>query len=393
MARDSWKTEEHHALQVMVTDFVRAEINPHVDEWEAARAFPAHTLFKQMAALDLLGVTLPVEYGGLGLDYSYGAALAEALGEISAAGVLMGIGVQTDMVTPALALHGSDRLRQEFLAPIIAGEMVCCIGVSEPDAGSDVAAIATTARVDGGDYVINGGKMWTTNGTQADWMCLLANTSDPGAAGPFRNKSLILLPLDAAGVNMSRKLDKLGLHSSDTAQFFFDDVRVPRRFLVGEEGMGFSYQMQQFEQERLWLALSNLRGMQRAIDETVVYARERIVFGKPVLDNQVVHYRLAELQTEIELFRALTYECVERHIAGEDGRVLTSMLKLKLGRLGRELADSCLQFFGGMGYVAETPISRYFRDIRMQSIAGGADEVMLRVIAKGMGTLPSRGSR
>jgi citronellyl-CoA dehydrogenase len=242
---------EHRALQDSLKKFINEQINPHVDEWEKAGIFPAREVFQGLGKLGLLGVTKPVENGGLGLDYSYSIAVAEALGHIHCGGVPMAIGVQTDMATPALARFGSTELKAEFLTPSISGDKVACLGVSEVGAGSDVASIKTTARKDGDDYVINGGKMWTTNGTQADWMCLLANTSD---AAPHKNKTLICLPMDTKGIEIARKLDKAGMRSSDTAQIYFDNVRVPQRYRIGEEGMGFSYQMMQFQEERLWAA-------------------------------------------------------------------------------------------------------------------------------------------
>jgi len=262
--------------------------------------------------------------------------------------------------------------------------MVACIGVSEPGAGSDVAAIRTTARKDGDDYVINGGKLWITNGAQADWMCCLATTSD---GSPHRNKSLIVVPMRTPGVTVERKIRKLGMHSSDTAQIFFDDVRVPQRFRIGDEGMGFTYQMQQFQEERLWGAANALGGLDLAIADTIEYTRNRKIFGRSVLDNQVVHYTLAELQTGVEALRSLVYRATELFIAGKDVTQLASMAKLKAGRLSREVADKCLQYWGGMGYTWENPVARLFRDGRLASIGGGADEVMLSIISKMAGTL------
>jgi citronellyl-CoA dehydrogenase len=379
-------TQEHDALRDTVRRFIDAEVNPYVDEWEEAEIFPAHELFKKMGDLGLLGVAKPAEFGGMGLDYSYATVMAEALGHIRCGAVPMAIGVQTDMATPALAKHGSDEVRREFLGPSIAGDFVACLGVSEVGAGSDVASIKTTARKDGGDYVINGGKMWTTNGTQADWMCLLANTGD----GPVhRNKTLICMPMDSKGVS-TRKLKKIGMNASDTAQCFFDEVRVPQRWRIGEEGMGFTYQMQQFQEERLWGAVSGIVGMEEVIAETIEYTRERKAFGQSILDNQVVHFRLAELATEVELLRSLIYRAVEGYVNGEDMTRLASMAKLKAGRLLREVNDACLQFWGGMGFTWENRVSRAYRDGRLASIGGGADEVMLSIICKHMGTLPTR---
>jgi citronellyl-CoA dehydrogenase len=380
-------SDQHKALGESVARFIQFEINPYIDEWEDAGIFPAHELFKKMGDQGFLGVTKPEQYGGMALDWSYNLAFIEAMGEVASGGVAMGIGVQTDMATPALARFGSDELRETFLRPAIAGDQVACLGVSEPGAGSDVASIRTHARKDGDDYVINGGKMWTTNGTQADWMCLLANTND----GPVhKNKSLIMVPMNSPGISIARKLDKLGMRSSDTAQIYLEDVRVPQRYTVGEEGMGFTYQMKQFQEERLYGAARSLRTMERAIRQTIEYTRQRIAFGKPLLDNQVIHFRLAELQTEIEALRSLVYRAVELMVEGEEVTRLASMAKLKAGRLVRQVADSCLQYYGGMGFMNETPISRLYRDGRLTSIGGGSDEVMLTIISKFMGTLPSR---
>jgi citronellyl-CoA dehydrogenase len=378
-------TPEHEELKRTIERFVEQELNPHVDEWEEAGIFPAHEVFRKLGELGLLGLTKPEAYGGAGLDYSYSVLMAETLGNTRCGGVPMAIGVQTDMATPALARFGSDELRAEFLAPAIAGTAVACIGVSEPGAGSDVASIRTTARKDGDDYVINGGKLWITNGTQADWMCCLANTSD---GSPHRNKSLIIVPMRSKGVSVERKLRKIGMNSSDTAQIHFDDVRVPRRHLIGEEGHGFTYQMLQFQEERLWGAANALMGLDHAVRDTIEYTRSRQIFGRPVLDNQVVHFTLAELQTEIEALRALVYRATELYVAGRDVTQLASMAKLKAGRLTREVADKCLQYWGGMGYTWENPVSRLYRDGRLASIGGGADEVMLSILCKTMGTLP-----
>src|SRR5438874_9491790 len=380
-------TQEHEGIRRNVKKFIEAEINPHVDAWEEAGIFPAHELFKKMGDQGYLGINKPTKYGGMGLDYSYQMVFIETLGHIRCGGVPMAIGVQTDMATPALARFGSEELCQEFLRPSITGDYVACLGVSEVGAGSDVANIKTTARKDGGDYVINGGKMWTTSGTQADWMCLLANTGDGPA---HRNKSLICLPMKTKGVQVARKLDKLGTRASDTAQIFFDNVRIPQRNRIGEEGMGFIYQMHQFQEERLWAAAAGLMKMERAIRMTVEYTAGRQAFGKSILDNQVVHFRLAELETKVELLRSHVYRTVEEYLAGADVTQLASMAKLTAGRLVREVSDSCLQYWGGMGYMTESEISRMYRDSRLTSIGGGADEIMLGIISKSMGILPGQ---
>jgi len=374
--------EEHIGLQETARRLIDGEVNPHVDRWEADGIFPAHEVFAKFGQLGLLGIDKSEAYGGMGLSFTYALAFAEALGEIHCLGIPLAIGVQINMATPALALHGSDELREQFLRPSISGEYVACLGVSEPGAGSDVSAIRTTARKDGDDYVIDGGKLWTTSGTQADWMCALVNTNE---GSPHTSKSLICIPMDTRGVIVERKLDKLGMRCSDTAQIFFDSVRVPQRYRIGEEGRGFVYQMEQFQEERLFGAASLLKPMEKAVADAIEYARERKAFGRSILDNQVVRHRLGELQTEVELLRALCYRAAAEYTKGKDITLLASMAKLKSGRLSREVADSCLQYYGGTGFMNETPISRFYRDCRVTSIGGGADEIMLEIIAKRMG--------
>ncbi|WP_339846040.1 citronellyl-CoA dehydrogenase [uncultured Halopseudomonas sp.] len=380
-------TQEHEALRRTVRQFIDREINPHVDTWEEAGGFPIHDIFRKAGDLGLLGISKPEAYGGMGLDYSFSVVAAEEFGTIQCGGIPMAIGVQTDMCTPALARFGSNALRDEFLRPAIAGEMVGCIGVSEVGGGSDVASIKTTARKAGDDYIINGSKMWITNSPSADFICLLANTSD---GKPHSNKSLIMVPMNTPGITLSKHLDKLGMRSSETAQIFFDDVRVPQRNLLGQEGAGFMMQMVQFQEERLFGAANILKGLEACVNNTIEYCRERQTFGQPLINNQVIHFRLAELQTEIECLRALVYNATELYVSGKDVTKLASMAKLKAGRLGREVTDACLQYWGGMGYMWDNPVARAYRDVRLVSIGGGADEIMLGIICKLMGTLPGK---
>ena len=384
-------THEHEELYRTTKRFVEEEINPHVAEWEKAGIWPAHEVLKRMGDLGLLGINKPVENGGLGLDYSYQMIFAQALGNCLCGGVPMGIGVQTDMATPALARFGSPALRKEYLEPAIRGEMVVSIAVSEASAGSDVAAIKTTARREGDDYVINGSKMWITNGTQSDWACMLVNTGD---GKPHMNKSLIVVPMDAKGIDRKTKLDKLGMRSSDTAMIFMDNVRVPRRNLIGSEGMGFTIQMMQFQEERLFGAASGIDGLFNLIKETIEYTGQRQAFGQSLLDNQTVHFRMAELRTEVESLKALIYQTTEEYVQGkkspQEVAMLASMCKLKIGRVSREVTDACLQYWGGQGFMWENNISRAYRDTRLISIGGGADEVMLGIICKMMNILPGK---
>lgn len=374
-------THEHEELRRTVLSWIDDKVNPYVDAWEEAGIYPAHEVLKSLGDLGVIGVSKSEQFGGAGLDFSYAAVVAEALGAIKSGGVSMSIGVQTDMCTPALENHGSDALRETFLRPSISGDFVGCLGVSEPGGGSDVAAIKTTARKDGDDYVINGTKMWITNGLQADWCCLLANTGD-GAA--HRNKSLIIVPMDTPGVQVARKIEKIGMNSSDTAQLFFDDVRVPQSNRIGDEGMGFMYQMEQFQIERLWAGLNTAAILQRAINCTIDYTRDRKVFGAPIIDNQWVAFKLAEMQVEVEALKSMAWQGVAMVVKGEDATKLATMAKLKAGKISREIPDNCLQFWGGMGYSEDSEISRIYRDARLTSIGGGADEVMLRILTKYM---------
>lgn len=382
-------THDHEQIRGTLKRYIDEHINPHVDEWEEAGIFPAHQVFKGLGDLGLLGLTKPEAYGGAGLDYSYGMVMAETLGHINCGGVPMAIGVQTDMCTPALARFGGDELRKEFLMPAIAGDMVGCIGVSEPGAGSDVAGIKSVARKDGDDYVISGQKMWITNSIQADWMCMLVNTSDGPA---HKNKSLVMVPMRdgpngqlTKGIEIAQKIRKIGMNSSDTGLIYFDEVRVSQRYLIGQEGAGFVYQMQQFQEERLWAAASSLVTLTECVRKTIEWAQQRKMFGATLIDQQWVQFKLAELQTEIEALRALTWRAGELYVGGQDVLQLASMAKLKAGRLTREVADTCLQFWGGMGFTWENRVSRLYRDGRLGSIGGGADEVMLGIIAKTMG--------
>lgn len=380
-------THEHLELQRTAQQIIDKYINPHSNEWEEAGMYPAHEVFKHLGNAGLLGISKPVEYGGLGLDFSYEVAFTETLGTVRSLGVSASIGAQTNMCTPALAQFGSDELRREFLAPSIAGDMVGSIGVSEESAGSDVANIKTYARRDGDDYVISGNKMWITNGVQADWICLLANTSQENA--PHRNKSMIIVPMNTKGVSVTRKLDKLGLRSSDTAQLFFDEVRVPVRYRIGEEGQGFINQMKQFQEERLWVTARAIRYLEMCVSDTIAYAEQRQIFGGKVLDKQVVYFKLAEMQTEIEALRSMLYRATEAYVNGENVTRLASMAKLLAGRLSMRIPTECLQFWGGQGVMSENWISQAYRDARFSAITGGANEVMLEIIAKEMGIHPA----
>jgi len=372
-------TDEHAMFRATVRDFVEKEINPYADEWEATGSFPAHDLFAKAGALGLLGLEYDPAYGGQGADHSYTAILGEELGRADLAGIPMAISVQTDMATPALHRFGSHELKERYLVPAIKGAQVASIAVTEPDAGSDVAGIRTRAVRDGDEWIINGSKLYITNGCQADWLCLLARTSDDGG---YRGMSQIIVPTDLEGFSVSRKLDKLGNRASDTAELSFVDVRVPVTNTIVTVDRGFQQQMAQFQNERMIAAYSAVGGAARALERTIAYVNERQVFGQPLSAQQYVQYRLAELVAEVDVVRHYCYSTAEAAVRGEDITRYATIAKLKTGRLVREVADWCLQFHGGIGYMEETWTARYFRDSRLLSIGGGADEVMLRVLAQ-----------
>jgi citronellyl-CoA dehydrogenase len=376
---------DHNSFRETVRGVVARCITPHVDDWERDGGFPGHELFRELGKAGLLGLEYDEEFGGEGADHSFKVILGEELGRIPCAGIPMAITVQVDMSTPSLHQFGSTELKRRFLAPAIAGEMVTSIAVTEPDAGSDVAGLRTRAVRDGEHWVINGSKTYITNGTQADWICLLARTSEEGG---YRGMSQIVVPTDTPGFRVSRKLDKLGNRSSDTAELSFTDMRVPVAFTIGEIGRGFQQQMAQFERERMIACYLSVGAMQEALRRTVGYLRERHAFGAPLLANQHIQYRLAELDADVEALRQLNYGCADALIRGEDITRLSSIAKLKAGRLQREVADTCIQFHGGIGYMEELWTARFFRDARLMSIGGGADEVMLRTISRLGGYTP-----
>lgn len=378
-------TEEHEAFRNTVRGVLARDVTPYVDEWEAAGIFPAREVFMKLGAAGLIGLEYPEADGGQGADHSYTVILGEELGRIPCGGIPMAISVQTDMATPALARFGTPELKARYLAPACRGEMVTSIAVTEPDAGSDVAGLRTRAVQDGDEWVINGSKLYITNGTQADWLCLLARTSDEGG---YRGMSQIVVPTDLPGFTVSRKLHKLGNWSSDTAELHFDDLRVPVSNTIGTIGQGFQQQMLQFQNERMIACYMAWGGMVGALERTKEYLKERQAFGAPLMANQYLQYSLAELSAEVEALRQVNHAAAETYLAGGDSSRLVTVAKVLSGRLHRKVADTCLQFHGGIGYMEETWTARYFRDSRLLSIGGGADEVMLQIISKGMGTLP-----
>jgi citronellyl-CoA dehydrogenase len=372
-------TEEHEMLRRTVRRFVDKEINPHIDKWEAEGEAPLHEIFKKMGDLGLLGIRYDPEYGGQGLDNWFDLVFLEEVGRILGQGVSTAIGVQTHMATPALAEFGSDYLKETYLKPAIAGEMVAAIGVTEPGAGSDVAGLETRARREGDHYVINGSKTFITNGCQADFITTLCRTDDkPG----YHSFGLFVVPTDLPGFSVGQKLDKLGLRSSDTALLYFDDLEIPVENLIGQEGEGFIYQMRQFQHERLFAVPVTYSGAYEMIERTVEYMSQREAFGRPLIANQVLRHRLVEWLTELECLKSLAYHIVRMKEARLDVTREVTMAKMYTGQLIRKIADGCLQMHGAMGYMNETLVSRFYRDARVLSIGGGTDEVMGEILCK-----------
>jgi len=382
--------EEHQIFRQQVRTFVENELVPKVDQWEEEKLFP-NSVFKRAGELGILGAHYPEDVGGGGGDFWMSVVKSEELARCGSAGVTMGLLVQADMATPVINDLGSREVKDEFLAPAIRGDKIAALGVTEPGAGSDVAGLRTTARAVGDEYVINGSKTFITNGTRADFVTLMVKT-DPDAG--HSGISIIVCPTDVKGFGISKKLEKAGNWSSDTAELFFEDVRVPKRYLLGQEGMGFVYLMQNFQSERLVGCVSGLAGSKLALDRSVQFGRERVAFGKPLIKREYWQQKFVDLYTKYEAAKALTYNACaaynedkfvnEGMISMETTR-LTSMAKAYVGDVTAEVMDQCVQFHGGMGYLEELWVARAWRDARLFRIGGGATEVMRYTVAKIMG--------
>ena len=382
MGNDIYFNKEHDMVRKAVRDFVNKEINPYVDEWEEEGFSPLHDIFKKMGDLGFLGIRFKEENGGEGMDYWYETIVLEECARIHCGGIPMAIAVQSNMATPALEQYGSDYIKETYLKPALRGDMVAAIAVTEPDAGSDVAALKTFAKKEGDHYILNGSKTYITNGLQADYLTLLARTSeDPG----YHSFSLFVVPTNIEGFSVSKKLDKLGMRSSDTAELYFDNMKIPAENLIGVEGEGFIQQMQQFQHERFAVLPLSYVTIQETVKETIEYLRGRVVFGKPLISKQVLRHRLAHWLAQAETIQQLAYHIVRMKNEGQDVTREISMGKLLAGDLLNEVTSGCLQMFGGMGFMNEMLISRRFRDARLLSIGGGASEVMSEIIAKSYG--------
>ncbi len=381
--RYDYFTEEHEMFRSQLRKFVTDELVPNVDEWEEAGIFP-RWVFEKMGELGFLGANFAEDCGGSGGDYWYAVVRGEELVRCNSAGTALSLMVQTDMATPIIAHIGTKEQKDEFLVPAMQGKKIAAICVSEPGAGSDVANIKTTAKRDGDDYVINGSKMWITNGTRADFltMAVRTNTDVPGYAGI----SFMTVPTDLPGISIGKKLNKVGNRASDTALLYFEDVRVPKRYLLGEENHGFIHIMQNFQGERLMGSVGAIAGAQHILDETIKYVTEREAFGRPLSKFQVTRHKLAELQTNIDVGRAFVYAVCDKFNKGvEDVTREVSMAKLYAGEMAVRNVDECMQLHGGAGYVDEYMVSRAWRDTRLVTIGGGTSQIMKEIISKLMG--------
>jgi len=377
MQDDEIFTEEHKTFRQTVRKFAES-LAPHAEEWDEAGIFPKE-VFKQAADLGLFGIRFDPEYGGMGLDWWWTAAYAEELVHTTNAGVNMALMVQSDMATPIIDELGSDEVKRNFLAPAIKGDMIAALGISEPGGGSDVAAIRTTARRDGDDYIINGQKLWITNGTRADFITLGVRTGDDGYGGI----TLLCFPTDCKGFSVGNKLKKIGNKSSDTAEIFFEDCRVPARYILGHENMGFYHIMTNFQGERLIAAVGGVAGLEKAVKDAINYGRERKAFGRPIVKFQVWKHKLVEHMASIEAAKRLSYFAVDKFIKNPMGatREIT-MAKLFVGELTQRVLYDCMQMHGGFGYTTEYPISRAWTDGRLITIGGGTTEIMKEILVK-----------
>ena len=373
-------TEEHEALRESIGNYCVNELAPHAEEWEET-TFP-DSVFHEMGKLGFLGLSMPEEYGGQGGDYFCNLVLAEELARSNSGGLAMGVAVHTDMAMPPIHLFGTEEQKQEWLVPAIKGEKILCLGITEPDAGSDVSGIKTTAVRDGDEWVINGSKTYITNGHRADVIVLVTKT-DPDAG--YEGFSLFLVPMDSPGVIREKKLEKLGMHASDTALLAFQDVRVPHSAMLGQEGKGFFHIMWELQGERLIGAAGCVAGAQLCFEQTLKYANERKAFGRSIGNFQVIRHKFAEMATAIESARQMVYMTAWKFNNGEYPVREISMAKLHAARVAVDVADECIQIHGGAGYMKEYGVERIWRDMRLNRIGAGTDEIMLDVIGRSYG--------
>jgi alkylation response protein AidB-like acyl-CoA dehydrogenase len=375
-------TDEHQQLRESIRRFVIKELQPHAEEWEE-KTFP-DWVFERMGELGFLGLDKPEAYGGQGGDYYTALVLSEEMAHAHCGGLAMGVAVQTDMALPPILAFGTEEQKQEWAAPAIKGTKILCLGITEPDAGSDVAGIKTRAVRDEatGDYVINGSKTYITNGHRAHAIVLVTKTDPDAGHGGL---TLFLVPMDTPGVIREKRLKKLGMHASDTALLAFQDVRVPESAVLGQVGKGFYHISWELQGERLIGAAGSVAGAQHVFDRTLEYAKERKAFGRPIGHFQVIRHKFADMATKIETARQMVYTTAWRFQNGEYPVREITMAKLYSARISVEVADECIQIHGGAGYMQEYGIERSWRDLRLNRIGAGTDEIMLEVIGRSYG--------
>ena len=374
-------TDEHEDLREAIRRFVERELRPHAQEWEDARWFP-NDVFARMAELGYLGLKYPEELGGQGGDYVHDAVLSEELPRAGSGGLSAGIGAHIGIATPPIWRFGTEEQKRRFLAPAIRGEKIAALGITEPDAGSDVAGLRTSARrVDGG-WVVNGSKTFITNGVRADYVVTAVKTTEEGG---HQGLSFLVIEREMEGYSVSRKLEKMGWHASDTAELAFEDVFVPEQNLLGEENRGFYLIVANFQWERLLMALGAVGSMDAVIERTAAFMREREAFGRPIGKFQALRHKLAEMAVKLEASRSLTYHALRLFAAGEDATREVTEAKLLTQRAAFEVADDALQIHGGAGYMKEYELERVARDTRLGPIGGGTDEIMKEILGKQLG--------
>jgi acyl-CoA dehydrogenase len=369
--------QEHEEFRATVRQFIDKEVRPHVDDWEQKGQFPRE-LFKRFGALDLLGLKYAEKYGGTGAGEIYEAVLFEELGRCGSGGVAAGIGAHVAIATPPINDFGSDEQRQRWLAPAIKGEKIVALGVTEPSGGSDIAHVETSARRDGDHYVVNGSKMFITNGVHADLVVVLTRTKPDGG---HHGLTMLVVERDSPGYSVGRKLDKLGWRASDTAELVFQDCRVPLANRLGDENNGFYLAVGNFQWERLWIAIGAVASAQRSLELAIDYAANRVQFGKRLVEMQVIRHQIAEMALTVEQARQLTYHALWLHSQGVQATKEVSMAKIAATEADVKVADRALQIHGGYGYMSEYPISRAWRDARLGPIGAGTNEIMREIIA------------
>lgn len=369
--------QDHQLFRQSVRQFIEKEVIPNAEKWETERQIPK-SIFQKMGDLGYLGINFSEDYGGTNADLWYSVVFLEEIARSTMGGFSTAVSVHQYMAINHIAKIGSPFLKEKYLVPAIAGEKIAALGISEPNAGSDVSAILTTAVQDGDEYVINGSKTFITNGTYGDFITLTCKTNTSAGANGV---SLIVVDLNAEGISRT-KLNKMGWHSSDTAEISFDNVRVPVTHLIGQENAGFYYLMESLQLERLVAAIMAVAGSELSLELTIQYLHERETFGRPIAKYQAIRHKIAEMATEVDIAREFVYSTCWKFTQGEVMVKECSMAKLFTSELAKRVADGCLQFFGGFGYIEDYPICRIYRDARVGTIAGGTSEIMKEIISK-----------